>query len=147
MSFKGKPTCVNTDLSEDMDLTLGPWMGAFVGLLAGGILTNSVSSIGLEFAWPAPWVPYLVTTILGALYGACQLRVPTRGIVAVGVFYGIFLWILTNLFGVLLFPAGAAVVRSWPGFFTYISFSLSLAVCSLVVTAMRGESGNETAQH
>lgn len=134
-------------LTEDMDLTLGPLGGAVAGLLVGTVLTHSMSSLGLDLTWSAPWVPYLVSVVLGGLYGACQLCVPTRGLVAVGVFYGVFLWVLTNLFGWLLFPVAAAEVRSWSGFLCYLSFSLSLAICSILVTSLRSQSGRETAQH
>lgn len=138
---------MKTDLSENMDLVLGPWGGAFAGLVIGGALTQTVGAVGLDIPWPHPAVPLLTTTLLGGLYGACQLRVPVRGLVAVGVFYGIFLWVLTNLLGWVFFPMGVAVVKSWPGFFAFVAFSFSLAVCSVVVTLARPDQAGEMAQH
>lgn len=143
-----KGPAVSTKLSENDDLVIGPWIGMVVGLIVGGTVATFLHpALGLELKWPAIWVPWLLAAIFGMLYGACQLRVPIRGLLAVGVFYGIFLWIFTNLFGLVLFPTFASSIRSWPGFSSFVLFSLSLSIVSVVITLMGGGRGVEEAQH
>lgn len=135
-------------ISENDELVIGPWGGTFAGALVGGLLATQVApQAGLEISWSAPWLPWLISAVLGGLYGACQLRVPIRALIAVGVFYGIFLWVLTNLVGWLLFPQASAQLRSWPGFGMFVAFSLSLGLISVLVTIVGGGKGAEEARH
>ena len=134
-------------LSENDELVLGPWGGLGVGVLVGGTLPIVSPHLGLELAWSVPWLPWLLGAIFGSLYGACQLRVPIRGLVAVGIFYGVFLWVLTNLIGWLAFPVTASQIRSWPGFGTFVFFTFCLGLCSVIVTLFRGDDKSHVAQH
>lgn len=135
-------------LSENDELVLGPWGGTFAGAVVGGVLTVLVApQAGLEISWSPQWLPWLISAVLGGLYGACQLRVPIRALLAVGVFYGIFLWVLTNLVGWFLFPQTSAQLRSWPGFGMFVTYSLSLGFISVLVTIMGGGKSAEEARH
>ena len=135
-------------LSENDELVLGPWGGLIAGLAVGGaVFTTAMPASGVEIHWAANWLPWVMFGLLGMLYGACQLRVPVRGLIAVGVFYGVFLWVLTNLLGVLLFPVSAAAIRSWPGIGVFISYSAGLGLLSVLITLMGGGKGLEKARH
>jgi hypothetical protein len=139
---------MSAQLSENDELVLGPIWGLVVGTVMGGMVTTLVvPQFGLDISWPAPWFPWLMSALLGLLYGACQLRVPIRGLVAVGIFYGVFLWVLTNLVGWLLSPNATAQIRSWPGIGSFILFTAGLGLTSVMVTLSRGGQGTERAQH
>jgi len=139
---------MSAQLSENDELVLGPFGGLIAGVLIGGIVTQFVvPNAGLEIAWAAPWLPWLVSAVLGLLYGACQLRIPVAGLAAVGIFYGVFLWVLTNLIGWALFPNVAAAIRSWPGIGSFVLFSAGLGLTSVLVTLMGGGQDSEVARH
>ncbi|MFA5507276.1 MAG: hypothetical protein WC314_07555 [Vulcanimicrobiota bacterium] len=138
---------MSAQLSENDELVLGPWGGLLAGLaVGGGVWLGALPVSGLEFSWSSGFLPWLFFAVMGLLYGACQLRVPVRGLIAVGVFYGVFLWVLTNLVGWLLFPASAAQLRSWPGFGLFILFSTGLGLLSVLASFMGG-GGGEKARH
>jgi hypothetical protein len=138
---------MSSQLSENDELAIGPLGGLAAGLVAGtAVTTLVVPQTSLALAWPAPWLPWAVFGVLGLLYGACQLRVPIRGLLAVGVFYGVFLWVLTNLFGWILFPQAAAQLRSWPGICVFVLFSSLLGLTSVVVSTL-GSHEKEEARH
>lgn len=138
---------MSAQLSENDELVLGPWGGLVAGLAVGGaVFAGAIPASGVEIHWAAAWLPWVLFGLLGMLYGACQLRVPIRGLVAVGIFYGVFLWVLTNLIGWALFPATTEAFRTWPGFGLFISFSAGLGLLSVLVTLMGG-GGVEKARH
>ena len=144
-SWKGR--AMSAQLSENDELVLGPWGGLIAGLAVGGVVfAGLIPATGVEIHWAAGWLPWVMFGLLGIFYGACQLRVPIRGLVAVGIFYGIFLWILTNLVGWLLFPATTEAIRSWPGFGLFVSYSAGLGLLSVLATLMGG-GGGEKARH
>ena len=148
MTLPWNGRAMSAQLSENDELVLGPWGGLIAGLAVGGaVFAAAIPASGVEIHWGAGWLPWVIFGILGMLYGACQLRIPIRGLVAVGIFYGVFLWVLTNLLGVLLFPVSAAAIRSWPGFGVFISYSAGLGLLSVLITLMGGGRGVEEARH
>ncbi len=46
---------------------------------------------------PAALLQLSAGALLGTLYALCQARAPARGLVAVGVFYGLFLWVIARV--------------------------------------------------
>jgi len=53
--------------------------------------------------------------VFGLLYAVCHQRVPSRGLVAVGIFYGFFLWIVSSLaVGPMVGESLRKAIRSWP---------------------------------
>lgn len=70
----------------------------------------------------------LIGAVLGLLYAVSQERIPIRGLVAVGVFYGVLIWVasrvLTSLFfGSVLRPA----LRSSAWFLACVLYGVVLA--------------------
>lgn len=139
---------MSAQLSENDELVLGPWGGLCAGTMLGGIVaTVACPMAGVEIHWAAEWLPWALSALFGVLYGACQLRVPIRGLVAVGIFYGVFLWVLTNLVGWLAFPVSISAIRSWPGIGMFILFTASLGFLSVLITIAGGGKGTQQAEH
>ena len=74
----------------------------------------------------------LIGAMLGLLYAVSQERIPWRGLVAVGVFYGVAIWlasrVLTSLvFGFILWPA----LRSFAWFLGCVLYGVVLAMCAV----------------
>lgn len=72
-----------------------------------------------------------VGAVLGLLYAVCQDRVAVPGLVAVGVFYGVVIWVVSRavtswLFGPILRPA----LHSYAWFLACALYGLSLAGCA-----------------
>lgn len=72
----------------------------------------------------------LLAAMLGALYAACQERVPARGLFAVGIAYGVFLWVALGSAGVAL--ASGSNLRSWTWLIASVTFGLILATVAAV---------------
>jgi len=80
----------------------------------------------------------LLGAIFGLLYALCQQRVPARGLITVGLFYGFFLWVGGSLIiGVFLSESLRALVRSWPWFGACLGFGLCLATSAIWVERHR----------
>lgn len=80
----------------------------------------------------------LLGVIFGVLYALCQQRAPARGLIAVGLFYGFFLWVGGSLIiGVFLSENLRAMIRSWPWFWACLGFGLCLAASALWVERQR----------
>lgn len=79
--------------------------------------------------------------VMGLLYALCEQRIPTRGLIGDGLFYGFFLWVL---FGLILGAFGGEPVRSlmrtWVFLIELLVFGLSLSIFSLVVKKYRSAS-------
>jgi hypothetical protein len=83
---------VSWDSAYDQEaLLLKPWQGAAAGLV-GGFLASLVVPQGQAVLLP-------LGLLAGGMYALCQQRAPGHGLLAVGLFYGFFLWLI---FGVLL---------------------------------------------
>lgn len=80
----------------------------------------------------------LLGGIFGMLYALCQQRAPVRGLIAVGLFYGFFLWVGGSLIiGMFLSENLRAMIRSWPWFWACLGFGLCLAASALWVERQR----------
>jgi hypothetical protein len=76
------------------------------------------------------------TALLGLLYAACQKRIPARGLVIVGLFYGFILWIAG---GFIVGPAIGGLLpealRTWLWLLASLSFGLCLALAAVWATS------------
>lgn len=70
----------------------------------------------------------LLGALFGLLYAVCQQRVPLRGLIAVGLFYGFVLWVVASvIIGSLFEPALRCAIRSWPWLLSNLLYGLCLA--------------------
>ncbi len=71
-------------------------------------------------------------TIFGCLYALCQQRIPLHGLIAVGLFYGFFLWIMGSVVvGAFLDENLRMMIRSWPWLGACLWFGLCLAATAI----------------
>ncbi len=70
----------------------------------------------------------LVGTLLGFVYATSQQqRIPVRGLVAVGIWYGLLIWLVGGLLaGGLLAEEARRALRTWPWLVACLTFGLSL---------------------
>jgi len=151
---------------ESGDLVLSPMAGvtagvigaaAMLGVVAGlepvsGLALNALLSEIGSLVLPAPRGAGATTLTLmfglgmhgalgamyGLLYALCQQRAPARGVVAVGIFYGVVLWILGALFTrVTLGDGPPSVIRSWTWFLANLAFGSCLAATATWVESRR----------
>jgi len=74
----------------------------------------------------------LLGALFGLLYALCQQRVPVRGLIGVGLFYGFLLWVVGGLLiGSFLAETLRAMVRSWPWLLACLLYGLCLAACAI----------------
>lgn len=70
--------------------------------------------------------------LLGLLYAACQQRIPPRGLLSVGIFYGFVIWVLSSvLLGAVLGEALRATIRSMPHLLADLCYGLVLALVAI----------------
>jgi len=70
--------------------------------------------------------------LFGLLYAVCQQRVPTRGLISVGLFYGFMLWVLSRLIVRLItYNALHAWVRGWPWLLACLLYGGCMAVFAM----------------
>jgi len=121
------------------DAVLSPGRGIFAGgvgsLLMLGLLVileplsglspaHALEAIGVACPWDCGGsspvargitVHLIMGALLGLLYAASQQRIPVRGLVGVGIFYGVLLWAVGGLIvGSFLGESLRRVIRSWP---------------------------------
>jgi hypothetical protein len=73
-----------------------------------------------------------IGAILGLLYGVSQHHAGTRGLIAVGVFYGFVIWIAGRLFSWWFFrPTLHGVLRSSSWLLACLCYGLFLAGCAI----------------
>jgi hypothetical protein len=151
---------------ESGDLVLSPMAGVAAGLIGAAamlavvaglepvsghslsVLLSEISSLIL----PAPRGAGVTTLTLmfafgmhgalgamyGLLYAICQQRASARGLMAVGIFYGVVLWILHALLTrVTLGDAPPSVIRSWTWFLANLAFGSCLAATATWVESRR----------
>ncbi len=89
----------------------------------------------------------LLSAVLGILYAASQQRVPARGLVAVGVFFGVLLWVISGLImGPIFGETVRRDTRSWPWFLACVVYGVSLAAAALWVEAHRTPGPSDVVQ-
>ncbi len=138
------------------DEILKPWVGALAGLLAAGIfyifllvlqpiakfsLDEFVLSLGNVFAKQdanlAKWLGLVVFELVGAfcgmMYAISQRTIPTGALFIVGASYGIFLWVMANLLGLIIKGDFRLTVRSWQWLVGSLLFTLVLVVIAVLV--------------
>lgn len=114
------------------DLALSPRVGVAAGVVAALVLVLVIT------AWPgdrggasgrlhpAWWLA--LGAAGGLLYAMAQRRVPSRSMLAVGVFYGVVLWAIGGLAaGWVLGDGVRRAVHSTPGFVGHALYGLTLA--------------------
>jgi hypothetical protein len=94
----------------------------FLPLSAYPIGDGTVALIGLGFH-------FFLGALLGMFYAICQQRIPARGLITVGIFYGFVIWVAGGLFIGPLFGADLLKpFRSWPWLLACLFYGLCLAV-------------------
>jgi hypothetical protein len=77
-------------------------------------------------------------TVLGLLYASSQRRSPPRGIVAVGIFFGFLLWVVSGpILGVLVGERIAGDFRSLAWAIACLTFGVFLSIVTLAVQRRR----------
>ena len=81
----------------------------------------------------------LVGALLGLLFAVSQQqRIPRRGQLAVGIWYGILIWFVARLLAhPLLSDTVYRAVRSWPWLVGCLTFGISLALATIVYGKQR----------
>lgn len=79
-----------------------------------------------------------VGSLLGLLYALCQMRAPTKGLIGVGISYGIVLWALGSLFTHWFYrEALGAVIHTWVWLLASIVYGLLLSLVAVWVERRR----------
>ncbi len=80
----------------------------------------------------------LVGSLFGLLYALCQMRAPTKGLIGVGISYGVVLWALGSLFTHWFYrEALAAVIHTWAWLVASIVYGLLLSLSAVWVERHR----------
>lgn len=91
--------------------------------------------------WTGLGVCGVLGAICGLLYGSSQMRIPARGLIAVGLFYGLVLWVVG---GLLAGPIGGtelrATIRSWPWLGASLTYGIWLSAMAALAGAKRRSS-------
>jgi hypothetical protein len=88
-----------------------------------------------------------VGTLLGALYVASQQRAPLRGVVAVAVFYGVFLWVVSRFVTSHWVPDPlGALLRSWHWLVATLWYAIALALTAWWIDVSRAATAEEIVQ-
>lgn len=148
------------------DLVLSPLGGILAGLFAAFVMLSVVvvlqpySGISVEqilgqyarFVLPERFENMQATTLLGIglgvhllirvllalLYSVCQQTAPTRGLVAVGIFYGFIIWMTGSvLFGMFFYDEWKVTGRSWTWLFANLLFGICLAATAIIAEKIR----------
>lgn len=83
-------------------------------------------------------VHILIRALLSLLYAVCQQRIPARGLIAVGIFYGFILWVTSGvILGAAIGPGWRQSARSWTWLMANVVFGLCLATTSIVAQIIR----------
>lgn len=152
-----------TDSEYDFnDLTLSPLTGlisAIVGaflMLSIVLLLQNFSGISLEsvlnqyatlilpkrFEQLEPTtlmtigliVHLVIRGLIGVLYSLSLQKVPTKGYIAIGIFFGFFIWILGSVIpSWFLGEQWRIVSRSWTWLLANIVFGMTLAITAIIV--------------
>jgi len=78
--------------------------------------------------------------VFGILYALCEQRIPTKGLIGNGMFYGFFIWVLLGIIlAAFLGEEVRTVFRTWTFLVELLTFGLCLSLCS--ITAMKYRSG------
>ena len=141
-----QPTLYVDTRDRTGELVLSPLSGLLTGivgsaLISGGIIllkliANITVTGPLTLMTENSVVNLLIYSgvdgILGLLYALCAQNGPKHAMIAVGLYYGFFLWILWNIIGgVLLDSAAWSILHSWSFLLASLVFGLWLAVVAL----------------
>ena len=79
-------------------------------------------------------------SVFGVLYALCEQRIPTKGLIGNGLFYGFFIWVLIGIIlAAFLGEEWRSTLRAWPFLVELLVFGLCLSLFSIV--AMKFRSG------
>ena len=83
-------------------------------------------------------VHLLLRGLIGMLYSVCQQRVPTKGFVAVGIFFGFIIWITGSVILGFVFGEGwRETSRTWTWLLANITFGFCLALTTIIAAKIR----------
>lgn len=149
---------------------LGRFAGSLVGLVAGGLMLsivgllqeasgitpkellvtigsamvpNEASLSQTTLAVVGGFAHGCIAVALGILYSSSQERAPVRGLIAVGFFFGIMLWVLLGSLGEVLSDQPTETLRTWPWLIANLAFGLCLAVASVAAKRWRRADSNK----
>lgn len=92
------------------------------------------STLSAPTGAPAAWGAHLVVGALaGLLYAVSQKSAPTRGLLAVGLFYGFLIWVVGGLLAAVF--AGEtlrAAVRTWGYLAACLGYGVTLAMTAMI---------------
>jgi hypothetical protein len=76
----------------------------------------------------------LLGALLGLLYAVCQQRIPSRGLLAVGIYYGFIIWVVDRFFITPFFNEYLrTILGSWSWLSACVLFGLSMAFASILM--------------
>jgi hypothetical protein len=128
---------------------LRPYSGLSAGdlliRLGQSVIPRGVALRSDAFVFATDILYAFVGAALGVLYALSQDRIPARGLMVVGVFYGIAIWVVSRvvtplLVGSALMPA----LRSYPWFVACLVYGLCLALFATWVDSRRPKSAAAT---
>ena len=77
-------------------------------------------------------VHILVGGLFGLLYALCQMRAPNKGLIGVGISYGIVLWAFGSLFTQWFYrEALVTVIHTWAWLVASIAYGLLLSLVAI----------------
>jgi len=149
---------------ETNDLVLSPLKGLTAGVIGAGIMSLIIylsqplskislvevfstfakiilpSNLPMSFMQTMGFLFFALSGgIFGLLYALCQHKIPGLGLMFVGLFYGLILWIFGGLFGGwILGNSFRAIAHSMPFLISSLVYGVWLASAS--IWSMRGRS-------
>ena len=102
--------------------------GLAIGLAAGAAMAFFAARMG-NVSWP---VQLITGGAAGLLYALCQVALPPHRLLAVGLFYGLLLWILVGQVTSRL--VGVESLRPWQDAASCLIFGLCLGVVACVTS-------------
>lgn len=83
-------------------------------------------------------IHFLLRFFIGILYALSQQRIPPVGLLIVGVFFGVFNWIIGSVvFGIGHGEEWRGASRSWTWLIANLVFGLTLAAAAIVTEKLR----------
>lgn len=103
-----------------------------------GSLVPFGSASGLDSLVLGSGLLFLGGGVLGLFYALSEQRIPARGLLFNGIFYGLVLWVFSSIIiGSFLGDEIRDILRSWIFLFHNIIYGLCLAVFSLLAKSNR----------
>lgn len=89
---------------------------------------------------------FAVAGLLGLLYALSQRRIPSRGLIGVGLLYGFVIWVVGSLIiGRFLDVSVSGALRAWPWLLANLLYGLVLAAVAVYQKSRRSRQGQPVA--